>query len=106
MFRNKLGLCNKSLRARINVAHVEFFRGLARPAQGCSVTATNRNRECRMQNMFSVLRDLHVSECKRPHSRTYNVCLWKLGERNKVCTSKQFRFVASTETFIGNQALV
>ena len=38
-------------------------------------------------------------------SRTYNGCLWKPAERNKVCMSKQRRFVASTEIFIGDQAL-
>ena len=52
MLRNNLSLCNKSLRARINVAHVEFFRGLARPVPGYSVTATYRNRACRIQNIF------------------------------------------------------
>ena len=32
-------------------------------------------------------------------------CLWKPAKRNSVCMSKQLWFVASTETFNGNQAL-
>ena len=41
---------------------------------------------------------------KKPHDRPYSGYLWKPAEPNKVCTSKQLGFVASTETFNGNQA--
>ena len=51
------------------------------------------------------LRDLHTSECKRPHNKTYDGCLCKPAERNKAHTSKQLRLAASTKTFNRNQAL-
>ena len=41
----------------------------------------------------------------KTYNRTYDGCLWKLAKRYNVRTSKQLRFVASTETFNGNQAL-
>ena len=37
-------------------------------------------------------------------NQTRDGCLWKPAKRNSVCVSKQLRFVAITETFIGNQA--
>ena len=46
------------------------------------------------------LRDFHTSECKRPHNRTYDGCLWKPAEHNKVHTSKQLQLAASTETLM------
>ena len=50
------------------------------------------------------LRDLHTSKCKRSHNKPNDSCLWKPAECNDVHTSKQLRFVASTETFNGNQS--
>ena len=35
-----------------------------------------------------------------------NGCLWKPAKHNSVWASKQLRFVAITETFNGNQALI
>ena len=55
--------------------------------------------------MPDALRDLHASEYKRPHNRTYYVCLWKPEEHNKVRIGKQLRFFVSDETFNKNQAL-
>ena len=43
--------------------------------------------------------------CKRPRNKPCDACLWKPGQRNAVRASKQLQFVASTETFNGNQAL-
>ena len=54
-------------------------------------------------SILDAQRDLHTSKYKIPPSRPYDASLWKPAERNKVCTSK-LRFVASTETFNGNQA--
>ena len=56
-------------------------------------------------SMPDALRDSHASEYKRPHNRTYYVCLWKPPEHNKVCIGKQLRFFMSAETFNKNQAL-
>ena len=52
-----------------------------------------------------VLRDLHTSKYKRPRNKLDNGCLWKSAKGNSVCTSKQLRFVASTELFNENQAI-
>ena len=38
-------------------------------------------------------------------NRPYDACLWNPAKRNKVCKSKQLRFVASAETFNKSQAL-
>ena len=38
-------------------------------------------------------------------NRPYDACLWKPAERNKVCMSKQIRFVVRAEIINGNQAL-
>ena len=122
----------KSMCARNKIAHVEFLRGDTRLVRGYAVTATHGNRERSRQKKIFVfwkktsktkekfynndfrkiviynsipdaLRDLHASECKRPHNRTYDGCLWKAAKRNKVHTSKQLQLAASTETFNGNQ---
>ena len=52
------------------------------------------------------LRDLHTSKYKRPRNKPNDGCLWKPAKRNSVRTSKQLRFVAITETYNGNQALM
>ena len=54
-------------------------------------------------SLLDALRDLHTSECNRPRNRTYDGCLWKLAERNKVRTGKQLRFVASAETRLNSK---
>ena len=53
----------------------------------------------------NALRDLHTSKYKRPHNKPDKGCIWKPAKRNNVRMSKQLRFVASTKTFHGNQAL-
>ena len=52
-----------------------------------------------------VLRDLHAFKYKRLGNKPSDVCLLKPAKCNSVRTSKQLRFVATTETFSGNQAL-
>ena len=56
--------------------------------------------------MPDALRDLHASKYQRPRNKPSDGCLWKPSNRNSVCASKQLRFVAITETFNGNQALI
>ena len=115
---------------------LNFSKGVARFVLRCAVTATYGNRERRIQKYFQfsgkkraksrnkefynndcrkvviynaapdTLRDLHTSQCKRSHSRTYDGCLWKPAKRNKVRMSKQLQFVVNTEAFNGNQALI
>ena len=82
-----------SLRARNKVAHVELLRGLARPVPRYAVTLTYRNQQRKKQKY------------KRPRNKPNDGGLWKLAKRNSVRASKLLRFVAITETFIGNQAL-
>ena len=114
----------KSLRACNNVEHVELLRGMRGMTlePRYTVSATYRNRECRIQKYFlpsrkksktkeqfcnnhfrkvviysliqDALRDSHTSECKRPYNRTYDGCLGKPAEGKKVRTSKQLRFVS------------
>ena len=55
MLTSNPSLCNKSLRARSKVARVELLRGVARLVPRCAVDY--RNRECRIQKRFSVLRE-------------------------------------------------
>ena len=43
---------------------------------------------------------------KRPNNKPNDVCPWEPAKRTGVCASKQLRFVAITETFNGNQALL
>ena len=81
------------LRARNKVAHVELLRGLARPVPRYAVTLTYRNQQRKKQKY------------KRPRNKPNDGGLWKLAKRNSVRASKLLRFVAITETFIGNQAL-
>ena len=52
------------------------------------------------QNQRTILLE-RLSECKSPHNRTYNGCLWKPAKCSKVRASKQLRFVVSPETFNG-----
>ena len=132
MLTSNPSLRSKSQRACIKVAHVEFFQGDARlvPRLCCdcdlweprmrntnlffSLGRKSKAKEQFYNNDFrkavvfnsiaDALRHLHTSKCKRPHTRFYDVCLWNPTERNKVRTSKQLRFAASTETFNGNQA--
>ena len=132
MLTSNPSLSSKSLLARNKVADVELMRGDARL---CAVICCDCNlwkprmqctgniccpseKKARPRNFFitttfiiynpipDALHDLHTSECKRTHHRTYDGCRWKPAECNKVRTSKQLRFVANTETFNGNQALV
>ena len=130
MLANNSNLYHKSLRARIEVAHVKLFQEIARLVPRCAVTSTyeNQKRRRRKKNWFSGKKKskttkqffkefrkaviynsipdaLPTSECKRPHNKTYDGCLWKPTERNKVRTSKQLRIVGTTETFNGNQFL-
>ena len=124
MLTNNPSYRNKSLRARMKVAHVELFRRDARLVPRYAVTATYGNRERRIQERISdlrrkkskakeqfcksipiVLRDLHTSKYRRPRNRPYDACLWKPAECYIDRTSKQLRIVASAETFNGNQAL-
>ena len=44
------------------------------------------------------LSDLHTFKYKRPRTKSNDGCLWKPTKRNNFRTSKQLRFVASTET--------
>ena len=55
MLTSNPSLCNKSLRARNKVAHVELLRGLARPVRRYAVTVTYRNQQRKKQKRFSVL---------------------------------------------------
>ena len=110
---NNSSLRNKSLRARIKVSHVELFREDARLVLRYAVTVTYGNRDRKILKIFSALREKRVKPKNnfithfyiRPHNRPYDACLWKPAKHNKVGTSKQLRFVASTETFNGNHAL-
>ena len=54
---------------------------------------------------MDALHDLHTSKYKRPRNQPHDDCLWKPAKRNNILMSKQLRFVASIETFNGNQAL-
>ena len=106
MLTSNTSLCNKSLRARIKVAHVELFRMVARLVLRCTVTVIYGNRERRIQKIFSSFRkkeqnqgtiyntdvrkilfitqyQMHTSECKRPPNRTYDGYLWKPAKRKK-----------------------
>ena len=118
MLTNNPSLRNKSLCARMKVAHVELFRRDAKLVPRYAVTAIYGNREHRIQKRISALRRirarlynsilealriLHTSICKRPRNKPGDACLWKLSKRNKIRTSKQLWFVASTETFNVNQ---
>ena len=131
MLTNNLSLRNKSLRARIKVYNFsEGAQGLyhhmlwLRPMETenaeyrkvfCLSEKKSKGEEQFYNDDFrkviiynsipDALRDLHVYKCKRPHNRPYDACLWKPAKRNKVHTSKQLWFVASTEIFNGNQAL-
>ena len=134
MLTSNLSFCNKSLRAHNIVAHVELLRGDARPVpryvvtvnelwepitqdikQSCpskkkskakSKSYNNDFRKIIISNLIpDALRDLHTSKYKRPLNKPSDGCLCKPAKRNSVRTSKQLRFVASTETFNGNQAL-
>ena len=104
------------------------FSRVARLVPRCVVTAIYGNRERRIQkyflsswkknakprnnfttmtfgkSLFITQYRMHTSECKIPHNRTYDGYLWKPAKRNKVRTSKQLQFAASTKTFNGNQA--
>ena len=51
------------------------------------------------------LRDSHTSRYKKPRNKPNDGCLWKSAKRNNFRTSKQLRFVASTEAFNENQPL-
>ena len=128
MLLNNPSLRNKSLHASIKVAHVELFQ------RGCEVCAAMRC-DCdlwkpRTQDtkIFSVFRKKEQNQgtrnfitttvgeslfiiftylqMQKTHNRTYDGCLWKPAERNKVHTGKQLRFVASAEAFNRNQALI
>ena len=51
------------------------------------------------------LLDLYTSKYKRRRNKPNDGSWWKLAKCNNVHTSKQLRFVASTETINGNQDL-
>ena len=130
MLTSNLSFHNKSLQARKKVAHIELLRGLCCGVLSLWPVGTdnaghkeifcllkkraklktkqfNDFREAVICNSIpDALRDLHTSKYKRPRNKPSDGCLWKPAKRNNVCTSKKLRFVASTETFNGNQALV
>ena len=56
MLTNNPSLCNENLRARMEVANVELFRGDARLVPRYAATATYGNGERRIQRWFSALR--------------------------------------------------
>ena len=134
MITSDPSLCNKSLRARNKVAHVELLRGFARPVLRYSVTVTYRNQQRRTQKRFSVFRKKRAKLKTKDITTTFgkslfltkhriryaiymppntkvllnkpnNGCRRKTAKRNDVRTSKQLRFVAITERFNGNQAI-
>ena len=123
-------LCNKSLRARNKVTHVELLRGLCRdmlclwsietnnaknqkifcpPKKRAKLNARKYNDDFRKvvisDYIPNALRDLHASKYKRPCNKPNDGCLRKPAKRNSVRASKQLRFFAFTEIFNGNQAL-
>ena len=49
---------------------------------------------------------MHASKYKVLCNKPTDGCLWKPAKRHSIRASKQLRFVATTETFNGNQALV
>ena len=135
MITSDHSLCNKILRGRNKVAHAELLRGLARPVLRYAVTVTYKNQQRKKQKRFSVLRKKSKAKNKkiittsfgkslflikyrmryaiymppkdkRPRNKPNDGCLWKPTKRNSVRASKQLRFVAITETFNGNQAIV
>ena len=131
MLTTNPSLCNKSLRARNKVAHVEFcegIRGLCRDMlwlwpmrtdnaghKNDYLSSEKKEQGSKHKNDFRevvvsnsiphVLRDSHTSKYKRPRNKTNDGCLWKPAKRNNVRTSKQLRFVANTEILNENQAL-
>ena len=126
-------LRNKSLCARNKVAHVELFWGDARLVPQCAVTATYVNKTQYMKMIFypsaenSKTKNYFITTTFRKllfitqywmwyaiyiplntvnlTNRPYDACLWNPAKRNKVCKSKQLRFVESAKKFNENQAL-
>ena len=126
-------LHNKNLSARNKDTHVKIVRGCEACAAICcdcdlwkpitqdtkkdfrssgkqARLRTKKYNDFRKVVIFNsipdALRNLHTSKYKRPRNKPNDGCLWKLVKYNSVRTSKQLRFVASTETFTGNQASV
>ena len=101
MITSDHSLCNKSLRARNNVAHVELLQELARPVQQYAVTIY-RNQQRKKQQIFIVLRKKRAKPKTKKITTTFGKSLFLIQYRMRYA----IYMPPNTKDLAINQAMV